>query len=115
MAKAPKLAKKIMEFAESLSNRLKEEGEADVLRAAIDGYPSEHIRTGAASGSFYLWKYRKGIQVRNGVRKRKSKTGKRRKSRTGKINYAQFIAGLWDMDGMNAALDRALERISEDA
>jgi hypothetical protein len=72
-------------------------------------YPSEHVRTGAARNSIEGKASGSRIRLRAGVRKKASKSGKRRASRTGKVNYGQFLPFLLtDDDAIKAAIDRVV-------
>lgn len=79
----------------------------DVLKAE---YPPEHVRTGRAKDSIEGKPMGAKFRLRAGVRKKKSKSGKRRKSRTGKVNYGQFLPWLLKDD---EAIERAIDSVME--
>jgi hypothetical protein len=118
MSELGALAKHLRAQAKRLPVQVAKEAADDVVEAAKDGFPGEHIRTGAARDAIEAKASGSRIRLKCGVRKKASKSGKRRKSRTGKVNYAQFIpTSPWDEDKIGEAIESAVDamgpRLSE--
>jgi hypothetical protein len=92
-----KMGAAIKKRIDRLPKELVEKSSPAVLAAVEANYPPENIRTGAARQSFVNKSRKSYIKIVCGVHKKKSKSGKRRKSKSGnKVNYAQFIPGIYD-------------------
>ena len=94
-----------------LPKELVEKASPAVLAAVEANYPPENIRTGAARQAFVNKSRNKYFKIVCGVHKKKSKSGKRRKSRSGKVNYAQFIPNLWNDAAINAAITEVVNAL----
>ena len=106
------IGKRMRQIPKKLPKLIAQEAADDVARVVIDSYPADHVRTGAARDGVRARSYGKYIKLKSGVHKKKSKTGKRRKRRSTKINYAQFLPWLYDhKEKMDAVITQALETV----
>jgi hypothetical protein len=109
MSELGDLAKKLREVPKKLTWEVADKALPAVVGALKADYPAEHQRTGAARNAIEGKARGAKIQLKAGVRKKKSKSGKRRKSRTGKVNYGQFLPWLLkDDDAIKAAIDSVM-------
>jgi hypothetical protein len=106
-----KVSKDMRKLVRDLPKKVAREAANPVLAAAEAGYPDDHVRTGAARQAFESKSSGATIRVKCGVHKKKSKSGKRRKSRSGKVNYAQFIPNLWNEAAINNAITEVVNAL----
>jgi hypothetical protein len=110
MSKIGKLAEDLRAVPKKLVRAVAVAGVPTVVDALKADYPAEHVRTGAARNAIEGKVSGGKIRLKAGVRKKASKSGKRRASRTGKVNYGQFLPWLLNDDAViEAALDRVVE------